>query len=550
MTHTLSNSSISLSVITGAERAARWNASANLRALQRTQPRLAGAVESIPIAGIEWVFARDQTLTAIDQTGRWWSGCSLPTRAATFMFEKADLSGVVVCMLSPVHAAQVRVALDRMRQGQAMVALVPESRSLRVLLECDDFSAEIAANRLFFAWGENWETQLDQLLEENPGLATPSQFIRPILADSSSADALMPAAQKIFGEHGARRTEKTRAIRAGWVRSSLRKICLVAPSQFRLWDDAGSALADALGDGINSVGVHRFDSDNPRSTSPLALATAAATCDAIITPNLARGDLPDLAPDDMPWTTWVTIPRIPPAAKAGRRDTLLVADPVWKNLAVKQGWNAHRVFVAGWPVSAETSPGGPFLAIISDTRPLDPPPHVTEYSSHRLLWEAIQHELLNDPWRLGESADDYLDRRIRGAGLEQEGLDRSAFIDGVIRHAYQQGIAAGLLAENVPLKIFGHGWDQLDSFAVHAIGAVQSREQLRRAADCARALIHVWPARHAHPIESLGKPVVAGHQRRESFIGAARGALAGKLAISSRPVEPLSAEGLVAALSM
>ena len=100
-----------------------------------------------------------------------------------------------------------------------MLATVPEPSSLQLFLGCEDFSAEIAANRLYFAWGEDWGTQLDLLLEENPGLPTPSQFVRPILADSSSADALMPVAQKIFSDHAARRTEKTRDIaRVGFVR--------------------------------------------------------------------------------------------------------------------------------------------------------------------------------------------------------------------------------------------------------------------------------------------------------------------------------------------
>ena len=35
-------------------------------------------------------------------------------RAAEFMLRKAELPGTVICFLFPVHAGQLRVALDRM----------------------------------------------------------------------------------------------------------------------------------------------------------------------------------------------------------------------------------------------------------------------------------------------------------------------------------------------------------------------------------------------------------------------------------------------------
>ena len=184
------------------------------------------------------------------------------------------------------------------------------------------------------------------------------------------------------------------------------------------------------------------------------------------------------------------------------------------------------------------------------TRPIDPPASVKEYSSHRLLWEAIANELLDDPFQLCKSADDYLAGRIHEAGLERDGLDRSAFIDGLIKHAYQQGITNLLIGEKIPLKLFGHGWDQLDSFSGCASGAIHSREQLHHAVASARALVRVWPTKDAHPIESFGKPVIRADHRRETFIRDARLALTGKLAVAVQSAPPLNAEGLVAALSL
>src|SRR6202035_5470454 len=107
-------------------------------------------------AGVDWVYARDGSLTARDSTG-WVSGCSLPLRAAQAMLQQLTVTGVVACFLSPVHGAQVRAALDKLDASQAVIALMPEMRDLRIALGCFDFSDDIQRHRLWFAWGENWE---------------------------------------------------------------------------------------------------------------------------------------------------------------------------------------------------------------------------------------------------------------------------------------------------------------------------------------------------------------------------------------------------------
>ena len=51
-----------------------------------------------------------------------------------------------------------------------------------------------------------------QLLEENAGLPTPMQFVRPIAADQVLTDSLVGPAQRIFAEVNASRLTATRAV--------------------------------------------------------------------------------------------------------------------------------------------------------------------------------------------------------------------------------------------------------------------------------------------------------------------------------------------------
>ena len=48
----------------------------------------------------------------------------------------------------------------------------------------------------------------------------------------------------------------------------------------------------------------------------------------------------------------------------------------------------------------------------------------------------------------------------------------------------------------------------IPEFASHAHGPVTSREDFARRLSSSRALVHVWPTRHAHPIDFTGLPVV------------------------------------------
>src|SRR2546430_1902786 len=138
------------------------NYRSNLQALQHSQPDLANAVTG-DLPDAEWLLGRDGSLTALIG-GQWWSGCSLPLRAAQTLLEKLDLSATVSCFLSPTHAAQIRVTIDRLAAGRALIAVVPKHEDLRLMLACDDFDTEIRAGRLWFVTGDQWDIELEQLL--------------------------------------------------------------------------------------------------------------------------------------------------------------------------------------------------------------------------------------------------------------------------------------------------------------------------------------------------------------------------------------------------
>lgn len=506
----------------------------NLAAIALTQPRIAEIATAISI-DMEWLFGRDGSLTARDPLGKWWSGCSLPRRAAQAVLKPMDASGRVACFLSPVHAAQVRVALRTLGSHQALIALGTDEIALRVMLHCEDFSEAIAGHRLWLAWGRNWTQELDRLFDEYPGLAVPAQFIRATGADTSSADNLIPIAQPIFHTVSDRRADSIRLLREGWHPSAdVRKVCVIAPSHFRLWDDSGTALAHALRD-AEGLEIFKFDSDDPQSASSLALAAAASECDAIVAPGITRADLPDVIAREMPWVTWVVTPRIPQFAAAGPADALLLADSNWRKSALAAGWPAHRVEIGGWPTinespSDESTQPGPqqHVALIADTRPIEIPKVVEDYSSHRLLWEFLQAELGNDPLRVNSGIDAYINDGMRHLQIAEQGFERRIFVALLIVPAYQQGLARTMIAAGLPLRLWGTGWERIEEFKAFAGGPVGSRAALVRIAREAAAMIHPLPGGCAHSMDSLGRPVLRPQESQKKFIALCRKALQGE----------------------
>jgi hypothetical protein len=422
------------------------------------------------------------------------------------LLKKMQLTAPVACFLSPTHAGQVRVALDRMSTSQALFAIVPEVRDLALMLGCESFAAEVAAGRLWFAAGEGWERELERVLVENDGLATPGQFIRTGVVAEEPVQELIQAAQRTFTKENARRTEVIKGLFDQAATAAGDEVCVIARSGFRLWGDAGRVLGGVAGDG----GWRSLDPDDPRSASAVALARAMLGCGTVVTANAGRADLPRALAESTRVISWITGPQIPAYDSTCAEDVLLLAEPRWRTAAVAAGWPADQIRVATWP-KVQVPAGGSGLGIIADTLPLATPDF--DLSSHRVLWEAIAEELSRDPFALDEDVAGYLARWASRAGVAEDTIDRPQFVEQLIVPAYQQGLARWLIAAGLLLKLFGRGWDVIEEFSANFAGEIPDSGALAAAVSSCRALVHVWPGGWAHPVDFAGRPVV----RRRNF---------------------------------
>jgi hypothetical protein len=534
-----------------ATEAAISNARANLLALSSSQPRLAGTIQP-PEAELTPVYARDGSLTVFGPDARWWHGCSVPVAAAEAMLSSLDVTGRVACLLAPTLAAHVRVALRRSRSDQAVIAVCPEIVDLQVLVACDDFTEDIRARRLWFVGGDDWAVELGRLFAERPGLATPAQFIRLPVTPAERVERLVPAAQAVFAETNASRAAQLAARRGAWRRAGAPKprVCVVAPSQFRLWNDAGATLAEALEADAGGAEIVAFDPDDPMRSSAVALLDAAESCSVVVAADTFRADLPGVLPDAMPWITWTTrAAGIRPFAGAEAGDAIIVADRAGHRRAVELGWPRARIATGDWPLI----PAMPLdtalvaaVAIVADTQPVVMPVVLEEFSSHQLLWNDILRELQNDPFAALGDPVAYLERRMQRGGVSAEGFDVTAFVESLILPAYAQGIVRILMSAGVPVRLYGAGWRQIGEFADAAQGPIRSRGDLARVREYAAAVVDVHPVEGTHPLHRVGLLVLRPDARgRGQFIDAAQNALRARRD-APRPTAPLSMGQVVA----
>lgn len=521
----------------------------NLRALATTQPEIVSRVQPLVVEG-EWVAARDGSTTLRTHDGQWLGGCSLPYRAAVVMLKSLEPRGTVACFLAPIHAAEIRAALEKLSAQHAVVVLQPELRSLRIILGCEDFSADIAAGRVFFITGDTWADDFRQLFNDRPGLPTPQQFIKlPTLADEI-ADPLINTTQPLLSAVLSARAAQIIALREQVrpTRSAIRKIAVIAGSRFQLWDDAGSVLAAAL-KSTGDVAVQQLDPDQPLASSPLATALFCHDCDALITADTARCDFPDVLRRDLPWATWVSKGRIPKAETAGPRDGLLVADPDWRKEAIAAGWPENRVFVATFP-ARDCAPSAPTKfagwTVIAHTVPVSQPEKLNEFSSHKLLWESIAQQLYRDPFALTDDINAFLHKHCRAVKVDESTLDMRLFIESLLLPAYQQGVVRAMMKAKVPVRVLGRGWDEIEEFKPIAGDRIESADALNGAIASSTRLVHVWPTTHVHPMASYGLPVLKRTVSRiEAFVDQARKPAA---APPSKPADPISLQAVVSLL--
>jgi hypothetical protein len=445
------------------------------------------------------------------------------------MLKKLEVKGSVASFLRPDHAAWIRIALHKMNPGQAIIAVVDDLKSLAAMLRCDDFSQEIRNHRLFFAAGRDWAEELAEVLRKHPGLAVPVSFIRTITTPTEIAEQMIQAAQKVFADETNRRgrlvveMSRTRSTRA---KADRTKACVIAPAQFRLWDNPGTTLSEAIQKSSALLDLSTFNPDDPTNTSPLALAQVVSDCDALVAANFSRADAAGILPDDLAVITWATLPRIPAHAAARSRDRLIVADNSWVELAIANGWPKPFVCVAGYPVQNWSGGHASGLAVIADTLPIVLRPERFELSSHRLLWEKIEHELKANPFSLDLDIHRYLGRQMERLGIAETGMDRRIFIDELIAPAYSQGLVRALVHEGLQLSIYGRGWDQISEFAACCKGEIRNQAELRSAVSRCRALVHAWPTPTPHPIQTVGAPVLKRTgSRKETFVREAKAIL-------------------------
>lgn len=530
-----------------AQRQADAHFQSNFAALTKSQPDLARRIEQMP-APLEFVFGRDGALTARDDGG-WWTGCSLPLATGRELLKTLDLAGVVGCFVHPTHAGQLRACFERIRPKQAIIAIVPDFLALSVILRCDDFSNPIEAARLLFAAGWDWDQRLAEIFQKHPGMPLPQQFIRTALLEDEHLQKFTTDAQAIVSLETARRGERVAMMRSRAQRRNTNtgRWVVAAGSQFKLGDMAGLALSATLG---NASNVTVLDPDDPRQASPLAIAAVAADADAVVVADVFRSDMPDLLAQRIAWITWVTKTRLAPPDPNAPGDGIIVADPRWAIPARDAGWAAHRIEVGGWPgLGPKSAPGGrgkvKLLGLVADTFALDVPTQVKQFSSHALLWEMIADELTANPLSLAAQPREYLRRQMAKLDVKDEGFDQSSFLDRLIYPAYHQGLAGLALRAGLPLALLGRGWLEIPEFAPYACGPISGLEPLFIALSDCGALIHPLPEMMAHPIYTLGLPIVqpAGLTSAR-LVQAASRALRGK-SPPARPPTPVLTKDLI-----
>ena len=460
-----------------------------------------------------WLPARDGALSG-QINGHWLAGCSVPKRSAEMMLRKYQFKGSVGCLLCPTHAHQIRTVFDRMDETQALIIILPENNVLSQILSCDDFSKELSASRLHFCLGMQWEQELIGLYQKHSGMSVPIQFIKLPILDAAVVDPVIKAAQKIFSDLLTSTNQRTLTARNSW--KSGDEFCIVAGNRFKLWNDAGWMLSEIF----TSEPQQRVNPDLPLESAAVLVAERAKNAKGIITTDLGRADSSDLIHPNMPWICWITRARIPTFVATSPRDGLVLCDPAWTKIAQAAGWPANRIRVGGYPVSA-TAAKGQSISIIYDLPSLTAPADIQDYSSQRLIWEAVAHDLSQNPFAVGFDPTAYLQKVIQRNRLTDSQFPIQLFIDRIVIPAHILGVAQLLISKNMPVALYGSGWETHEKTKAFAKGAIQSRQDFNDAIASSKLLINHTLSNHFHPILAAGLPVVSSaHMSADAFLRA------------------------------
>lgn len=473
---------------------------------------------------ITFLRARDGSRTA-KLAGKWLGGCSVPRRAAELMLRKLSVRGNVACLLLPTHAQQIVAALERMPHNAGLIVLATDAGFEPLARQCADLDPFLRVGRLFFAHDD---ASLRDVFDQHPGLPIPQQFIRLPVTRADLVDERIKAAQAIFSEVVQRQSAVRAAI--AWERNSDRP-CLLVSRRFRLWNDAGATLARCVDGDL-------IDLDDPRQTAPSYVATQASRCAALVTADHARADQPDLLPAEQPWIAWITQPRVPRFVASSPRDGLLIADESLHAPARQAGWPDDRLAIAAPPRLHPIDPPARSLTLLADLPDLTPPPEVQEYSSWRVVWEAIRRELSENPHRVAGDLEGYLEKSRRHFGIPADNFPHQLFIDRLIAPAYTLGIARWLRKQGLPVTVHGIGWD--DPLAT---SAVNDRADFERVVHGSAGLVDPFLGT-VHPVRSIGLPLLTTFGRTpQRILQDAHALLAGR--ISPAPALPTLSRELV-----
>lgn len=448
---------------------------------------------STGLSDLEWVTARDGSRTArLQTTQTWWGGCSVPRRSAQMMFRSFNPQGRLACLLLPTHPHQVGVCLEKMPARHGLIVIIDSESSLTFYMACCDFSDE--TDRLFFAWDP---ASLGRIFEQNPGLPVPQQFIRLPVSDPSACEKVIEWCQRVFSNVSQLQTRRLEESHARTIVSEGPLLTLVSGG-FRLWDDADQRLAEVFSDLV-------VDLDDVRQCATAYIAERASCACGLLTNHVGRSNQPHLIRPDLPWISWVTRGSIPAYVPTSPRDGLVVIDPEWLSRAYAAGWPMDRVAVGQpEPLSHE---GGNRLVLVYDLPDLAPPAEVVEYSSWRVVWDAIVKELAYQPHRLAGDVTGYLERARRYFGVPDKDFPVQRFIQQAIEPAYAMGMARWLIQQSVPLTVYGKGWERVDEILPCWNGPVENRSSLERVLAGSKALVDIFLS-EGHLSRYLGIPVL------------------------------------------